>query len=1017
MTQTRLANKIFWMAVGALLVIFTAQYLIVEKFWLVLLDDLHWTLANACAALLAWLGFRESSGAARTARRWFFIGLSAYAMGQLLWDIQVFIGWNPFPAPSDIFYLMLGPCCLFGLVAAIRIQLPKNNQQITILDTALLSIAILSLVLTIYLPKKVDNDLLTFVVMTAYPVVLLTAACFGILVVLHLRPRPAWAWIFFQMGLGLQGLIWMWWNVQALTNTTVDGSFLNQLFSVASLILGVAAMRWSIVPSDNLRYEKWCEGLLRMLPLLAVVIAALASVLVLSFGNVSFVHQQAVLFATLAVIALAALRQSLMLGERDRLLQAEKAVAESHKLLQLVIDTAPLRVFWKDCDLRYLGGNAAFARDAGVPSASELIGKDDYQLVWKEQAEQFRAENQQLINSDTPALARDKQLVIANGKVIWVRASTIPLHNNKNEVIGILGIYDDITERKRIEEGQRIAAVTFDTQEAIMITDPDANILRVNQAFQDITGYDTVEVIGCNPRIFQSGRHDAAFYQALWSGLLKTGKWSGEIWDKRKDGSIYPKMMTITAVRDDNQRITNYVAVFRDISQHKKSEQEIHQLAFYDALTLLPNRRLLLDRLQQSLAVSMRNGRYGSLLFLDMDHFKTINDTRGHAMGDLLLIEVARRLLSCVREGDSVARLGGDEFVVLLENLSSKAEEASSQTKWVAEKIRLELDQPYILKDYECLSTVSIGISLFNGHAENAEDLLMHADVAMYQAKTAGRNAIRFFDPHMQASLESRAALEADLRHALEKQQFSLYYQIQVDSARQVLGAEVLLRWNHPERGLVSPMQFIPLAEETGLIVPIGLWVLQTACAQLKEWQRDALTRGLTLAVNVSAKQFRQTDFVAQVQRILLTSGVQPSHLKLELTETTVLENVEDTIGKMNEIKSFGVGFSMDDFGTGYSSLQYLKRLPLNQIKIDQSFVRDIATDPNDAAIVRTIIVMSEALGLNVIAEGVETEAQFKFLDGCGCHAFQGYLFGKPLPLQEIAHLLESTSTVASRVE
>ena len=616
----------------------------------------------------------------------------------------------------------------------------------------------------------------------------------------------------------------------------------------------------------------------------------------------------------------------------------------------------------------------------------------------------------------------------------WASVAALPLHRN-GVVIGALVLYAAVTdafdeaarnllegmatdisyaltqfallaERKKTEDAMRIAAVTFETQEAILITDPDAKILRVNQAFQDITGYSAAEVIGQNPRILQSGRHDGVFFQAMWSELLDTGKWTGEIWDRRKNGEIYPKLMTITAVYDDLQRVTHYVAVFRDISNRKKSEQAIHQLAFYDSLTLLPNRRLLLDRLQQALAVSARNGRHGALLFLDMDHFKTINDTQGHAMGDQLLIEVARRLRICVRESDSVERLGGDEFVVVLEELSSEADEAATQAELVAEKIRSELGQSYLLKDYECLSTVSVGISLFSGHPESAEDLLKHADVAMYQAKTAGRNAIRFFDPDMQTALEVRAAMEADLRHALEKQQFHLSYQIQVDSLRRPLGAEVLLRWDHPERGRVSPMQFIPLAEETGLIVPVGLWVLKTACTQLKEWQNDARTRDLILAVNVSAKQFRQPDFVAQAQRILLESGTKPSHLKLELTESTVLENVEDTISKMRELKILGVGFSMDDFGTGYSSLQYLKRLPLDQIKIDQSFVRDIATDPNDAAIVQTIIAMTEALGLNVIAEGVETMAQFEFLDNHGCHAFQGFLFSKPVPLEQFESAL-----------
>jgi diguanylate cyclase (GGDEF)-like protein/PAS domain S-box-containing protein len=674
---------------------------------------------------------------------------------------------------------------------------------------------------------------------------------------------------------------------------------------------------------------------------------------------------------------------------------AEQELRDSESKSRMMMDSAADAVFVADpVTESWVYVNDRFENLLGYTRA-EVLASNIYDLVTPEYRDIYRDRFMNIAQSGAVS-TREFRLNRKDGAHILLEMNAITLPDGT-----VYGSCRDITERKKSEESQRIAAVTFDTQEAIMITTPDASILRVNQAFQDITGYSADEVIGRNPRIFQSGRHDAAFYQAVWSALLTVGKWSGEIWDKRKDGSIYPKLMTITAVYNNQQQITNYVAVFRDISQHKKSEQAIHQLAFYDALTLLPNRRLLLDRLKRAMTSGARNGRQGALLFLDLDHFKTINDTRGHAMGDQLLIEVAHRLQAGVREGDSVARLGGDEFVVVLEDLSSEPDEAAAQTEVVAEKLRLALDKPYELDDFEYHCTASIGISLFRGHQESAEDLLQHADVAMYQAKVAGRNAIRFFDPQMQTALAMRASIEADLRHALEKQQFRLYYQIQVDSLRRPLGAEALLRWQHPGRGLVSPMEFIPLAEETGLIVPIGLWVLQTACAQLKEWQNNILTRDLTLAVNVSAKQFRQVDFVAQVQRVLLESNTKPSRLKLELTESTVLENVEETIRKMREIKALGVSFSMDDFGTGYSSLQYLKRLPLDQIKIDQSFVHDIATDPNDAAIVQTIIAMTEALGLNVIAEGVETEAQCAFLDLHGCHAFQGYLFGKPTPIDQ----------------
>ena len=570
------------------------------------------------------------------------------------------------------------------------------------------------------------------------------------------------------------------------------------------------------------------------------------------------------------------------------------------------------------------------------------------------------------------------------------------------------GYARDITKRKQTEEELRIAATTFESQDAILITDQDANILRVNQSFQDMTGYQADELIGNNPRILKSGHHDADFYKAMWHELLNAGKWSGEIWGRRKSGEIYPTAVTITAVRDDRQQITNYVSVFRDITRVKQTEQEIHQLAFYDHLTGLPNRRLLLDRLRHTIAGSARHGWCAALIFLDLDHFKTINDTQGHVVGDRLLVEAAQRLKTCVRESDSVARLGGDEFVVVLEELSDEAGEAAAQTELIVEKIREELSKPYALNNYDYISTASIGINLFSGHQESVEDLLKHADIAMYQAKTAGRNAIRFYDPAMQAAIAVRADLEDELRQALAKQQFRLHYQIQVDKLRRPLGAEALLRWEHPKRGMVSPAEFIAITEETGLIVPIGLWVLQTACAQLKAWQHGALTRDLTLAVNVSAKQFRQPDFVTHIKNILVESGARPSHLKLELTETMVLENVEDTITKMHELRSIGVSFSMDDFGTGHSSLQYLKRLPLDQIKIDQSFVQDITFDPNDATIVQTIIAMTQALGLNVIAEGVETEDQRLFLERHQCHAFQGYLFGKPLPLAQFEDLLRS---------
>ena len=478
------------------------------------------------------------------------------------------------------------------------------------------------------------------------------------------------------------------------------------------------------------------------------------------------------------------------------------------------------------------------------------------------------------------------------------------------------------------------------------------------------------------------------------------------LWQLSHGGDEPPALPKIERMRDANgaefRKMAHALLSFRAaLVERKQAEAQVYQLAFYDPLTHLPNRRLLVERLQQALSLSARSAQYGALLFLDLDNFKAINDTKGHDVGDLLLIEVGKRLESCTREGDTVARTGGDEFVVLIESLKPRAAEAAAQAELVAGNIREVLNRPYTINDYTHYISPSIGIVMFKGHQERVDDLLKYADAAMYQAKTAGRNAVRFYDPALQVALEARADMESELRLALEERQFELHYQVQVDCQCRSLGAEALLRWQHPERGMVAPGLFIPLAEETGLIVPIGLWVLQTACDRLKAWESDASTRDLKLAVNVSVRQFRQTDFVAQVRRVLQDSGARPSHLKLELTESMVLDNVDDTIAKMRELKLLGVSFSMDDFGTGYSSLQYLKQLPLDQIKIDQSFVRDIESGNNDATIVQTIIAMGASMGLDVIAEGVETETQRDFLDLHGCRAFQGYLFGRPLPLAQ----------------
>ncbi len=563
-----------------------------------------------------------------------------------------------------------------------------------------------------------------------------------------------------------------------------------------------------------------------------------------------------------------------------------------------------------------------------------------------------------------------------------------------NRLLDTLGQREEALRES--EERYRTAFLT--SPDAVNINRVDDGLyLEFNEGFLRLTGWTREQIVGRTSREINiwKNRDDR---QRLLASLERDGYCENfEAEFVAKDGRVVTGLMSAHLIT--LRGVPCILSVTRDISSRKAAEDEIRNLAFYDPLTRLPNRRLLLDRLQQAVASSTRNGRYGALLMIDLDDFKTLNDTLGHDIGDLLLQQVAGRLNTCVREGDTVARLGGDEFVVMLEFLSESATEAAAHAEAVGEKILASLNQRYQLASYPHHSTPSIGVTLFVDHQGSLEELLKRADLAMYRAKSAGRNTLRFFEPEMQAAVTARAALEAGLREALQQGQFLLHYQAQMDFASRVTGVEALVRWQHPGRGLVSPAEFIPLAEESGLILPLGHWVLEAACSQLAAWAEEPSMAALTVAVNVSARQFRQQDFAAQVLAILERTGANPARLKLELTESLLVDDVEGVISRMTALKAKGVGFSLDDFGMGYSSLASLKRLPLDQLKIDQSFVRDVLVDPNDAAIARMVIALAGSMGLEIIAEGVETEAQRDFLASEGCHAYQGYLFSRPLPL------------------
>ena len=574
---------------------------------------------------------------------------------------------------------------------------------------------------------------------------------------------------------------------------------------------------------------------------------------------------------------------------------------------------------------------------------------------------------------------------------------------------GLAVYFRDVTDRRNSQEQQRLLETSISRlndivviAEALPIDDPKPHIVFVNDAFEHHTGYAREEMMGQTHRMLLGPKPQPKELRRIVAAMNEHRQVRSELKVFRKNGSWFWVELEMVMVPTPSGGMVHWVIVGRDITQRKAAEAEIHHLAFYDPLTSLPNRLLLLERLEAVLTKGARGQHHGALMFIDVDNFKILNDTLGHHKGDLLLQKIAARLSACIRKNDTVARLGGDEFVVMLEDLSSDPEIATERARIVAEKILGRLREPFDLDGYLHYATSSIGVTSLNGQHDNMSDLLKQADLAMYQAKTLGRNTVCFFNPDMQAAVSAKARVSSELRIGLEKKQFLLHYQPLVDRSGHITGVEALLRWQHPERGLVAPMEFIPVAEETGLILPLGLWVLETACALLATWAKRPETAALSIAVNVSVRQFRHPDFVDTVLAAIRRTGVKPERLKLELTESLLADRMDIIIAKMGTLKALGVTLSLDDFGMGYSSLSALKRLPLDQLKIDKSFVADLLTDPHDAAISQAIITLAQSLRLEVVAEGVETLAQHDFLLNQGCDHFQGHLFSRPLPIDQL---------------
>lgn len=699
------------------------------------------------------------------------------------------------------------------------------------------------------------------------------------------------------------------------------------------------------------------------------------------------------LFCLLLLLNIIVLRRKVR--ERTEHLRA------SEQKLAAILDNAGALVYIKDVHYRYQYVNAQAAQRFGCV-AHEVIGKTD-EAFFGAAAAQSLQDSDRLVFERRERLEVEEHTALAVGEEPRTYLTVkVPLFDNDGSIMGLCGYSTDITALRSADEALRLAATIFESQEGMLIAGPDRRILHVNRALHRLTGFDDGELVGQAFSTLQSGRSDAAFYQEVWDAVAVNGQWAGEMWIGRKSGEAYPAWVNIAAVRSPNGEVTHYVSTQMDISERKAAEEEIRILAYYDTLTGLPNRRLMSDRLQRSLSKIASTGLGGALLVVDLDNFKDLNDTLGHEMGDELLRQVGARLEQCVRRIDTVARLGGDEFVLLLDGLNAEPTQGAAEAERVARIVLNMLGQAFTLGERTHHTSCSVGIALYADDTISPEELLKRGDLAMYEAKAQGRNTLRFFDPQIQQAVALRTQLESDMRQALVAKQFVLHYQAQVEKGGRLVGAEALVRWNHPVRGRVSPDAFIGIAEATGLIVPLGAWILRAACQQLAEWATGTETAHLTIAVNVSARQFRDVHFVEELLAVLRETGAEPTRLKLELTESLLLDDAELAIARMEEVRGHGVRFSLDDFGTGYSSLTYLKRLPLDQLKIDQSFVRDLLTNPNDAAIARTIVTLAQSLDLAVIAEGVETEAQRAMLESFGCHVWQGYLFSRPVPADEM---------------
>lgn len=1124
-----------------------------------IIDNTHWTICYFAGLLLAWIALKEAPSNVRPTLRWFLFAMLSLFLGQLTWDIEVWMDWIPFPAPSDLFFLGFGACLLVGVGQSVFRTLPKLNAMIVVMDTIIIASSALALTLLLYIPNSEHIPPLQLATLVAYPVLLLTAAIFGFLACIHMRIKINAFMVLSIVSMLTEGFIWMHWNQLWLSHATHDLDWFNLTFSVIAPILGLSFLNWRHIPSEHAGYIKWCNLWMRTMPIIGIAIATVSTILLPSLLQDHY-PKETVFIGTVLILLLGFIRQSLQVSEHEQVLSLERKALESKNLLHTVLDKAPVRIFWKDRNFQYLGSNLSFAQDAGFDNPMQLVGKSDFELVWKQYAQQYREDDERIINTGVAKLSFDEPIMLADGGQAWLRTSKVPLRKADDEIIGVIGFFEDITEYKQTQFRENVRNLTFEmlnkkasvsdtltalalsmeafkfntkcsilmtdrdrhylynvaspslptaicallnrleispnngscgaaayyakrviaedvnvhpnwvpykqiamqngiaacwsepiisaegevlgtfalyhptsfsptpadialiehmatlcefiitsnqanedlklasmmfesSREGMLVTDIHNKIVTINPAFTAMTGYSLEDVKGKDPKLLKSNLHDKDFYNDMWHELSANGHWYGEIWNRRKNGEIFPLWNSINTIFNADGTVHSRIAIYADISEKKRNEELIWQQANFDTLTGLPNRRMFNERLAIEMKKSKRDHQRLALMFLDLDRFKEVNDTLGHDVGDQLLRQAANRIQQCVREIDTVARLGGDEFTVLLGNIDDLASIGR-----VAHSILEALSMPFQLGMETAYISTSIGVTLYPDDALDAATLLKNADQAMYAAKHQGRNRFNYFTPAMQEAAHLRMRIANDLRHALSDKQFELYYQpiVELETGR-IFKAEALIRWVHPEKGMVSPADFIPIAEETGMIIEIGDWVLQEALKQVL-YLREHVDPEFQISINKSPVQFLNKgascrNWVEELKRLKLPGKA----ISVEITEGLLLDTSTAVTNQLLEFRDHGVQVSIDDFGTGHSSMSYLKKFDVDYLKIDQSFVRNLAENNSDMALCEAIVVMAHKLGMQVIAEGIEHKHQRDLLRSIGCNFGQGYWWSKPL--------------------